>query len=498
MELTVCLILFGISLACNLILGLLVRRKSRLAAMVQAALTQLELVKSDLQIEQSRIQEEVRQKTSQIENFQQDLRTLVNRNQDLLQNVARLESEKSGLAQSLSEQRSFLSQSGEQLQQAFRGLASQALESNNRVFIDLAQQVLGKETQFQRSDQEKRDQNLQLLLDPIRQTLTKYQNFTQEIEIERKKSFVSIENELRRVTDTNSALSRTTAALKDALKRPSVRGRWGELQLKNCIELAGMSEYSDVNLQDVRTSDDGQRLIPDMTVRMPGGRVVIVDAKTPIDAFLGSLEAVDPEIQKAELVRHGRHVKDHVKKLSMRAYGETIADSADFTIMFLPNESFLYAALESEPDLVEFALQRKVLIATPPTLVGLLKVIRFGWSEEKLAANAQMISEVGKELHKRLCDFIEAYSNIGKFLEKARHEYETGLMRLERRVLGQARRLEKLGAKSHKSLPSSLTHVDEEAEDVDLVTDLKEEEEASSVDLESQQATAVAPSNADI
>ncbi|MBK7843940.1 MAG: hypothetical protein IPJ71_09620 [Bdellovibrionales bacterium] len=153
-ELTVCLILFGISLACNLILGLLVRRKALLTAKAQAALTQLEVVKSDLQIEHSRIQEEIRQKTSQTENLQEDLRTLVSRNQDLLQNVARLESEKSGLAQSLSEQRSFLSQSGEQLQQAFRGLASQALESNNRVFIDLAQQVLGKETQFQRSDQE--------------------------------------------------------------------------------------------------------------------------------------------------------------------------------------------------------------------------------------------------------------------------------------------------------------------------------------------------------
>lgn len=489
--------LFGISLACNLILVLLFRRKSLLAAKAQAIHSQLELDKSGLQIEQSRILEEVRQKTCQIENFQQDLRVLVNRNEDLLQSVARLESEKSSLAQSLSEQRSFLSQSGEQLQQAFRGLASQALESNNRVFIDLAQQILSKENQFQRSDQEKRDQNLQLLLDPIRQTLTKYQDFTREIEIERKKSFVSIENELRRVIDTSSALSRTTAALKDALKRPSVRGRWGEVQLKNCIELAGMSEYSDVRLQDVRTSDDGQRLIPDMTVRMPGGRVVVVDAKTPIDAFLSSLEAVDPEIQKAELVSHGRHVKEHVRKLSTRAYGEAIAESSDFTIMFLPNESFLYAALESEPDLVEFALQRKVLIATPPTLVGLLKVIRFGWSEEKLAANAQLISEVGKELHKRLCDFIGAYSNIGKFLEKARHEYETGLMRLERRVLGQARRLEKLGAKSHKSLPSSLTHVEEQEQDVDLEPELKEEETLS-FESESENLSAAAQSISDI
>src|SRR5690606_5405145 len=161
----------------------------------------------------------------------------------------------------------------------------------------------------------------------------------------------------------------------------NVRGRWGEVQLRNCVELAGMSEFADVTFQDAQQAKDGKTHIPDMTVRMPGGRVVIVDAKTPIDAFLAALETTDESERAAEMARHARHIKEHIKNLSSRAYTDNLKNSADFTVMFLPNESFLYAALEVEADIMELALQRKVLIATPPTLIGLLKVIRFGWNE---------------------------------------------------------------------------------------------------------------------
>jgi DNA recombination protein RmuC len=161
---------------------------------------------------------------------------------------------------------------------------------------------------------------------------------------------------------------------------------------------------------------------------------------------------VTEEARFAEMVRHGKHVKEHVKRLATRAYAEAVGESADFTVLFLPNESFLYAALEMEPDIVEFALQKKVLIATPPTLIGLLKVIRFGWSEQRMAENAQRISELGQELHKRLCDFVESFALVGKHLDKAKEEYDKGRGRLESRVLVQARKFEALGAKSNKSL----------------------------------------------
>lgn len=285
----------------------------------------------------------------------------------------------------------------------------------------------------------------------LNEALNQYQSHLSVLERDRAKTLISLDSEIKKVTEANLLLARETGALKDALKRPHVRGRWGEVQLRNCIELAGMSEYADVSFQDV-TSDEGSRHIPDMIVRMPGGRRVIVDAKTPIDAFLNSLDAPTEELRRVEMARHGRHVKEHVKKLSTRAYNDILKDSADFTVLFLPNESFLYAALESEPDIMEFALNKKVLIATPPTLIGLLKVVRFGWSEQRLAENAQRISEAGQELHKRLCDFVDTFINMGKFIDKAKEEFDKGRTRLESRVLVQARRFEALGAKSAKTL----------------------------------------------
>lgn len=286
----------------------------------------------------------------------------------------------------------------------------------------------------------------------LAEALEQYQNHLAILEKDRAKSLQSLDIEVRKVTESNLNLARETSALKDALKKPHVRGRWGEVQLRNCIELAGMSEYADVSFQTSSADNEGQRSIPDMVVRMPGGRNVVVDAKTPLDAFLNALEATTDEIRKVETARHGRQVKEHVRKLSTRAYSEVVKDTADFTVLFLPNESFLYAALEAEPDIVEFALQKKILIATPPTLVGLLKVILHGWSEQKLAENARRISELGQELHKRLCDFVDTYVSIGKHIEKAQTEYHDGLKRLESRVLVQARRFEALGAKSNKTL----------------------------------------------
>lgn len=334
----------------------------------------------------------------------------------------------------------------------FKVTAQEALRGSQEHLLQMAKTTLTSESKSHQDELEKKKLEIKNILDPLQSTLERYQVEVKSIEEERRKSYSKVEQELEKVASMGATLSQETSALKNALKKPHVRGRWGEVQLKNCIELAGMSEYSDVTLQDQMVDDDGQRLIPDMTVRMPGGRVVIVDAKTPIDAFMSSLEASDEETRAAELVRHGRHVKEHVKKLATRDYAKSFKDSADFTVMFLPNESFLYAALEAEPDLMDFALQKKVLIATPPTLIGLLKVIRFGWNEERLAENAQKISSVGTELHKRLCDFVDAFSSIGKYLDKAKEEYETGMTRLKSRVLVQAERLEKLGAKSPKNL----------------------------------------------
>jgi DNA recombination protein RmuC len=343
-------------------------------------------------------------------------------------------------------------QSQAAISEAFKGIAATALESSMGQFLNLAQNTFQQASELSKLDSDQRHKAMDAMIKPIAESLERQQAEARRQELERQKAFQSIDAELKRVAEGSQHLAKETTALKDALKKPHVRGRWGEVQLRNCIELAGMSEYSDVSFQHFSTDEEGARHIPDMIVRMPGGRRVIVDAKTPIDAFLNSLEAANEQQRAAEMARHGRHVKEHVKRLSTRAYTEAVGDSADFTVLFLPNESFLYAALEVEPDIVEFALERKVLIATPPTLIGLLKVIRFGWSEQRMAENAQRISEMGIDLHKRLCDFVDTYVAVGKYLDKARDEYAKGASRLESRVLVQARRFEALGAKSNKTL----------------------------------------------
>ena len=415
----------------------------------------------NLRTSEARAQEAKSQLEGQVGKLNTQFEEQSEKNSALQSEKARLEAELQNVQTRLKEERKQLDQAQKRLQESFESLAAKALRGNSEQFIQLAQETFKREQQAATSDLEKRQTAIQTLVGPLKESLEQYQKRVSDIELARTRAYTSIEDQLKTFSELSQNLSKETSALKDALKKPHIRGRWGEVQLKNCVELAGMSEYSDVTFQDSTDGAEGNRLIPDMTVRMPGGRLVVVDCKTPIDAFLASLEAQNDDVRQAEMIRHGKHVKSHVQTLATKDYGKNIEGAADFTVMFLPNESFLYAALESEPDLVEFALQKKVLIATPPTLIGLLKVIRYGWNEEKLAENASRISKEGQELHKRICDFVDAYVNVGKHLDKAREEYDKGMSRLERRVLVQARRLEKLGAKSHKDLPPGLGELEE-------------------------------------
>ncbi len=410
---------------------------------------------ADLQKNEAVAQQKVSSLDDRVSSLQSELDNAREENKFNLSRSAQLAAQLQSQREAIELERKSLLEAKNALQDSFKSLAADALEGNNRQFLELAKTMLGKETEVAKMDLSKRQEAIDSMIKPFVDVLQRYQVQTQDLERERQKSYVTIESELKRVVESSQSLNRQTQALKDALKRPHVRGRWGEVQLRNCIELSGMSEFADVNFQDVNQTDEGNRLIPDMTVRMPGGRIIVVDAKTPIDAFLSSLEATDENVKNLELARHGRQVKDHVKKLSLKSYNDNLKDSPDFTVMFLPNESFLYAALECEPDLVEFALQKKILVTTPPTLIGLLKVVRFGWNEEKLAQNAQAISDAGVKLHKRVADFVEAFESIGKHLDKAKLEYEVGHKRLHSQVLVHARRMESLGAKSNKEISGS-------------------------------------------
>lgn len=339
---------------------------------------------------------------------------------------------------------------------AFANAAQEALRGSNQEFLKLAELTLSKHQQQATHNLDQKKSEIQHLVSPLKETLSQFQLEINNMEKERQRSYALVESEMKKVIANSAELSKETRALKDALKKPHVRGRWGEVQLKNCVELAGMSEYADVSFQDYNRAED-KTLIPDMVVRMPGGRNVVVDAKTPLEAFLSSLEATNDEERQAQMLRHGKQVREHVKKLSQKSYGQQLKDSADFTVMFLPNESFLYAALETQGDLVEYAMEKKILVATPPTFVGLLKVIHYGWNEDRITKNAEEISDLGRELHKRVADFLESYQDMGKALQTAQNKYDQGAKRLQSRVLVQAQRMEQLGAKSHKDLPKDLT-----------------------------------------
>lgn len=396
----------------------------------------------------------------QVNELKQEKQLLQSELHELNTQKVRLEEQNQSAQKALQEQKEMLESSKNQLTDTFKSLASQALEGNNKQFMDLAKSLMDKETSVAKKDLDQRTKSIDHMLNPLKETLERYQVHIKHMEQERQRSYSKVEEELKRVVNVNENLAAQTTALKDALKRPHVRGRWGELQLKNCIELSGMSEFADVSFQDYNDTEDGGRLIPDMTVRMPGGRTVVVDAKTPLAAFLESLEATTEEDKHANMLRHGKHVKEHVKSLSLKDYGKHLKDAADFTVMFLPNESFLYAALEVEPDLVEYALQKKILIATPPTLIGLLKVIRFGWNEERMAENASKISDTATELHKRICEFVDGFMSIEKHLDKAKEEFDKSKSRLERRVLSQTRKIESLGIKSIKELPEGMGEIE--------------------------------------
>lgn len=400
-------------------------------------------------------QEEARLLKEQLDSAHQRLEKAESDLQLALQEQARLSAEVVAAREHLQREREYIEASKKELESSFKALAAQALEGNNRQFVELAKSHLARQAEAASGDLARRQQAIEEVVRPLKENLEQYFKEIQALEKERQKSYHTVEGELKRVIEVSSKLSEETQGLKSALKKPHVRGRWGEVQLKTCLELAGMSEYADLIFQDSHSEDD-KTLRPDLTVRMPGNKKVIVDAKTPIDAFLESLEATTEAERAQHMARHGQQVRDHVKKLATKAYQEHFKDAADFTVMFLPNESFLYAALESQPDLVEYALEKKILVATPPTFIGLLKVIRFGWNEDKLAQNAQLISDASRELHKRLVDFVEAFVNVGRHLERAQKEYEAGYKRLNSRVLTQARRLETLGVKGPKSLPEDM------------------------------------------
>jgi DNA recombination protein RmuC len=289
--------------------------------------------------------------------------------------------------------------------------------------------------------------------DPIAENLKRVSDEVARLEHDRRTTHGQVRQMFESMTAEVGRLRDETGTLVSALKRPQVRGAWGEMQLRNCVEAANMIEHVDFASQATVSGPDGSRLRPDLVVHLPADRDVVVDAKVPMDAYLRALDATDEAEQQELLRRHGRQTRQHIDALASKSYHAQFAASPEFVVMFIPNEGVYCAALEAEPTLLEHGAAKGVLIATPTTLIALLHATYYGWRQEKIAESAREIAAAGRELHRRIATFLEPYAKLGRQLNSAVHAYNQGVGSLEARVLPQLRRLEEAGAGSEKPVP---------------------------------------------
>lgn len=397
------------------------------------------------------------------ENSVNELRKQIEQKENLINDTRKnLESEQKAKAiaetrleeanKNLEEQKRLLEQAQEKLTTAFQALSGEALKSNNKAFLELARENLNVILSKAKGDFESKETAIKNLVQPLADSLQKYEKQINELEKNRASAYSSLDNQIKSLVSSEQMLQKETGNLVSALRRPEVRGRWGEITLKRVVELAGMSGHCDYTEQVSVNTEEG-RLRPDMIIHLPNDREIVVDSKVSLDAYLDAIAQDTEEKKKSFMLKHTQQVKKHIRSLSEKKYCDQFPKAPEFVVMFMPAESFLNAALENDPALIEDGISAKVIIATPATLVALLRAVSYGWRQEQVTENAQKIADLGKELYKRFDPFLEHVNKTGNNLSQAVSSYNKMVSSLESRIMVGVRKFKELGASENKELP---------------------------------------------
>lgn len=371
---------------------------------------------------------------------EEELRLLGERNAELRTALQRTEKESK-------DKLTLLENIQTQWEDKFKTISSEALSLTNKSFLALANATLEKFQEVAQNDLSHRQQAISDLVKPVTASLHTVDQKIIELEKSRMSAYAVLKHQVNELLVSQNQLKSETSNLVNALRAPSVRGRWGEMQLRRVVEMAGMLNYCDFEEQVSSSENDG-RMRPDLIINLPGGKKIVVDAKAPLAAYLEALEAKDEDVRLEKLKDHARQVRNHIRALSKRSYHEQFQPAPEFVVLFLPGETFFSAALEQDPSLIEAGVEDRIILATPTTLIALLRAVAYGWRHEQLAENAKEISELGRELHKRLSDMADHFSKLGRQLGGAVHSYNSAMGSLEHRVLSSARRFKELGSVS--------------------------------------------------